>query len=271
MRSVGCARCCCTGPDNELKRLTPRNNDKLLFDGIPWVGRAQEEHDAFAAGAARPRRRGALPRRAARRDARVRGGPRPGDRRARCGTSTSATPCASTSPHGARATWTPATLAHTLCEGIRNDEVRGGFGLVTSLLAARRLPRRAAAEPAVHPRLQRVGPRPRDDHVAGDAGPGARDPADRADLHAAPALRRHPGHPRLAPRVRRGRRRAAALSRRGRDRRRRAHDPGRRRAAGPADVRARAWPRRCSPSRSRRSGRRCTSTPSARWSTSTRS
>jgi arginine deiminase len=35
-------------PGPELKRLTPRNNDKLLFDGIPWVGRAQEEHDGFA-------------------------------------------------------------------------------------------------------------------------------------------------------------------------------------------------------------------------------
>src|SRR5688572_23887287 len=35
-------------PGPELKRLTPRNNDKLLFDGIPWVSRAQEEHDAFA-------------------------------------------------------------------------------------------------------------------------------------------------------------------------------------------------------------------------------
>ncbi|HET7193579.1 MAG TPA: arginine deiminase family protein, partial [Nocardioides sp.] len=35
-------------PGHELKRLTPRNNDKLLFDGIPWVNRAQEEHDAFA-------------------------------------------------------------------------------------------------------------------------------------------------------------------------------------------------------------------------------
>src|SRR6476646_10126553 len=35
-------------PGPELKRLTPRNNDKLLFDGIPWVGRAQQEHDAFA-------------------------------------------------------------------------------------------------------------------------------------------------------------------------------------------------------------------------------
>ncbi|RAY14921.1 arginine deiminase [Actinomadura craniellae] len=36
-------------PGPELSRLTPRNNDQLLFDGIPWVGRAQEEHDAFAA------------------------------------------------------------------------------------------------------------------------------------------------------------------------------------------------------------------------------
>lgn len=35
-------------PGNELKRLTPRNNDQLLFDAIPWVGRAQDEHDAFA-------------------------------------------------------------------------------------------------------------------------------------------------------------------------------------------------------------------------------
>ena len=35
-------------PGNELKRLTPRNNDALLFDGLPWVDRAQQEHDAFA-------------------------------------------------------------------------------------------------------------------------------------------------------------------------------------------------------------------------------
>lgn len=36
-------------PGAELQRLTPGNNDKLLFDGLPWVARAQEEHDAFAA------------------------------------------------------------------------------------------------------------------------------------------------------------------------------------------------------------------------------
>ncbi|MFL6095498.1 MAG: arginine deiminase family protein, partial [Blastococcus sp.] len=36
-------------PGPELRRLTPRNNDQLLFDGVPWVARAQDEHDAFAA------------------------------------------------------------------------------------------------------------------------------------------------------------------------------------------------------------------------------
>jgi arginine deiminase len=35
-------------PGAELTRLTPRNNDQLLFDGIPWVARAQQEHDQFA-------------------------------------------------------------------------------------------------------------------------------------------------------------------------------------------------------------------------------
>ena len=35
-------------PGPELERLTPRNADRLLFDGIPWVERAQLEHDAFA-------------------------------------------------------------------------------------------------------------------------------------------------------------------------------------------------------------------------------
>jgi arginine deiminase len=35
-------------PGSELLRLTPRNNDELLFDGVPWVARAQAEHDAFA-------------------------------------------------------------------------------------------------------------------------------------------------------------------------------------------------------------------------------
>ncbi|HEX5143603.1 MAG TPA: arginine deiminase [Mycobacterium sp.] len=36
-------------PGAELQRLTPRNSDSLLFDGLPWVARAQQEHDDFAA------------------------------------------------------------------------------------------------------------------------------------------------------------------------------------------------------------------------------
>ncbi len=49
-------------PGAELQRLTPRNNDALLFDGLPWVAKAQEEHDAFAAVLRIARRRGAAAR-----------------------------------------------------------------------------------------------------------------------------------------------------------------------------------------------------------------
>ncbi len=35
-------------PGNELRRLTPRNSDALLFDGLPWVDQAQRDHDRFA-------------------------------------------------------------------------------------------------------------------------------------------------------------------------------------------------------------------------------
>ncbi|MCV7079931.1 arginine deiminase [Mycobacterium szulgai] len=35
-------------PGAELSRLNPRNVDQLLFDGLPWVSRAQDEHDEFA-------------------------------------------------------------------------------------------------------------------------------------------------------------------------------------------------------------------------------
>ena len=34
-------------PGAELARITPQNMDDLLFDDIPWVERAQEEHAAF--------------------------------------------------------------------------------------------------------------------------------------------------------------------------------------------------------------------------------
>lgn len=34
-------------PGRELQRLTPRTSADLLFDAIPWVARAQQEHDGF--------------------------------------------------------------------------------------------------------------------------------------------------------------------------------------------------------------------------------
>ena len=35
-------------PGPELLRLTPGNKDRLLFDDVLWVHRAQQEHDRFA-------------------------------------------------------------------------------------------------------------------------------------------------------------------------------------------------------------------------------
>ena len=121
-------------PGNELKRLTPRNNDRLLFDGIPWVARAQEEHDGFAQ-ALRDRDvevlylTDLLTETLANDDARnhaittALAGLHLGD-----------------TMRGYLARFlgeaAPEELTGYLTAGIRNDEVRGGFGLVTSLLAS---------------------------------------------------------------------------------------------------------------------------------------
>src|SRR4051812_18018929 len=119
-------------PGDELKRLTPRNNDRLLFDGIPWVARAQDEHDAFAEAL---RTRGVevlylmdlLTETMASEQARDH-----------------AITTAISSLHlgDTMRAWlgpmlheaSPEELAAHLTAGVRNDEVRGGFGLVTSLL-----------------------------------------------------------------------------------------------------------------------------------------
>jgi arginine deiminase len=120
-------------PGPELKRLTPRNNDKLLFDGIPWVGRAQEEHDTFAQAL---RDRGVevlyltdlLTETLASEEARdhaVNGALANlhlGD-------------TLRTYLDRALREQTPEELSQILTSGVRNDEVRGGHGLVTSLLA----------------------------------------------------------------------------------------------------------------------------------------
>ncbi|GAA1158817.1 arginine deiminase [Nocardioides aquiterrae] len=121
-------------PGNELKRLTPRNNDRLLFDGIPWVARAQEEHDAFAQ---QLRERGVevlyltdlLTETLASDDARnhaittALAGLHLGD---------------TLRSYLARflREASPEELTDYLTAGIRNDEVRGGHGIVTSLLAS---------------------------------------------------------------------------------------------------------------------------------------
>ncbi len=121
-------------PGNELKRLTPRNNDRLLFDGIPWVARAQDEHDAFAQ-ALRDR-----------------------DVEVLYLTDLLTETLSSDSARNHAITTTlaglhlgdtmrgylarvlqdlsPEELTGYLTAGVRNDEVRGGFGLVTSLLAS---------------------------------------------------------------------------------------------------------------------------------------
>jgi arginine deiminase len=120
-------------PGPELKRLTPRNNDKLLFDGIPWVGRAQEEHDAFAQ-ALRDRDVEVLylvdllVETLASEQARA---------RAIEDVLTSLHLGDTLRDHLRRelAEQSPEALALVLTAGLRNDEVRGGFGLVTSLLA----------------------------------------------------------------------------------------------------------------------------------------
>ena len=120
-------------PGPELKRLTPRNNDSLLFDGIPWVGRAQDEHDAFAA-ALRDRDVEVLylaellvqaleePEARERAIASVTSSLRLGD-------------TLRTHFTGWLSQLAAYDLAAVLTAGVRNDEVRSGFGLVTSLLA----------------------------------------------------------------------------------------------------------------------------------------
>lgn len=119
-------------PGNELKRLTPRNNDRLLFDGIPWVARAQDEHDAFAQAL---RDRGTevlyltdLLTETLGQD----------DARAHAITTALAGLHLGDTLRGYLAGFlgdaSPEELTGYLTAGIRNDEVRGGFGLVTSLL-----------------------------------------------------------------------------------------------------------------------------------------
>jgi arginine deiminase len=119
-------------PGPELRRLTPRNNDSLLFDGVPWVARAQEEHDSFAQALTD---RGvevlrlsalltdvlAFPSARAELIAAAVDDPRLGATLQRT-TSTHLTGLA------------PEDLAATLIAGLAHDELRGGHGLAYQLM-----------------------------------------------------------------------------------------------------------------------------------------
>jgi arginine deiminase len=119
-------------PGAELSRLTPRNNDRLLFDGIPWVSRAQDEHDAFAEAL---RSRGvevlyltellteSLEIESARNHAIV---------TALSGLHLGDTMRRYLADHLRESS--PEDLTAALTAGIRNDEISGGQGLVSSLL-----------------------------------------------------------------------------------------------------------------------------------------
>jgi arginine deiminase len=119
-------------PGPELQRLTPRNNDKLLFDGIPWVTRAQEEHDAFA-DALRDRGVEVL----YLTELLVETLASEGARDHAIQAVTASLRLGDTMRNylrGALTEMSPAELKDVLTAGLRNDEVRGGLGLVTSLL-----------------------------------------------------------------------------------------------------------------------------------------
>lgn len=121
-------------PGNELKRLTPRNNDRLLFDGIPWVARAQEEHDQFAQ-ALRDRDVEVLYLTDLLTETLT-----SDDARNHAITTALAGLHLGDTMRSYLAQFLrevgPEELTGYLTAGIRNDEVRGGFGLVTSLLAS---------------------------------------------------------------------------------------------------------------------------------------
>jgi arginine deiminase len=119
-------------PGPELKRLTPRNNDSLLFDGIPWVGRAQEEHDIFA-GALRDRGTEVL----YLVELLTQALELPAAREQAVAQITESLRLGVTLRRylsGWLSQLSDEELAGALTAGVRNDEVRGGFGLVTSLL-----------------------------------------------------------------------------------------------------------------------------------------
>ena len=260
-------------PGPELARLTPRNNDSLLFDAIPWVGRAQEEHDAFAAAL---RERGVEVLYLADPAGRDAGRPRRPGRTHRGGAALAAGSATRCAPRVADhlAYLDPAALADVLIAGLAHEELRissgtaGRAGLHADGPA--RLRHRPAAQPALHPRLVGLDRRPGRRSPASPCRPAAGRPRSptrsTATTRASPAPSSstdpHLEHLEggdvllLAPGVL-----AVGVGER--------TTPGRRGAARPGRSSPPGWRTPSWWCRSPRSGPPCTSTRSARWSTST--
>ena len=253
-----------TTADPAQQRQPPVRRHPL---GRAGPGRARR----VRAGPARPGRRGALPRRAARRGARRSDGPRAGDRPG------DVEPASRR--HAARL---PTRLARVaagtrrardgaVTAGVRNDEVRGGHGLVTSLLATT-TSSSTRCPTCCSPATRSVWLRDRV-VVTSLAMPARSRETQLTELIYSyhPTLRRRPARPRLAaPSISRAA--TSCCSRRASSRSASASGPHRPASSGwPAASSPTGLPTPCWRCRSPRSARPCTSTPSARWSTPTRS
>ena len=241
----------------------PRNNDKLFYDGVPWVGRAQDEHDAFAQAL---RDHGVevlylADLLAERLDRSTRAPDHPG----RAGRPGSARRCAGRAPAPGGAA--PEDLALTLMAGLAHEEMSPVGGLTFTLMDRHDF----VVDPLpnlLFTRDSSVWIGQRRDHQPGDAGPHAETSLTRAIYRHHPRFAGTPDRVRAGAGAGRGRRRAPALPR--------VVAVGVGERTTPASVERLA--ERCStrpgehrprPCPSPRSERPCTSTRSARWSTST--
>ena len=223
-------------PGAELKRISPRSRGRLLFDRLPWVSRAQEEHDAFTQIL---RDHGvevlyvtellqdALEYAAAR-DAAI-------------SSALDDRPLGDDLRGVVRdhlAGLDSETLAQALIAGITPAELRAGRGVVYELLDRHDFVLDPRAQPGLHQGFERLDRGPGSGVQSRRAGPGGL-PAGRA-LRASPQVRRDQDALRPASGAGRGRGHRAAGPRRDRGRGQRADQPGGSGAARPAGLPGRA-------------------------------
>ncbi len=188
-------------PGEELRRVTPRTRGRLAFGGIPWVARAQQEHDALtdvlrARGADVLYVTGLLQDVLEYQEARdeaiagTLGGAPLGDELGRL-------------VRGHLESLAPEDLAGVLVAGLARGELRAGRGLVHDLLG----PHEFILDPLPHLMFSRDSSVPIGDQVvvAGLAGPRRREAALLATVY-----RHHPRFARLTRLHLAGRRRLDA-------------------------------------------------------------